>query len=182
MEKIIIAKIAERYFWRKGENKIMRVKFMNQTVMLKNEATKTSNFVCNWNGYNIDCCRTECSKSFGVLRRNERVIKTLYGMTNTEVVQHLMSSIESDLNRIEKELKHLAQFRPYRPVHKCPFCDSKRLFRLRLDSDWASGVGDYYPLPSNDESLYTEEELKYDSFDRPDINVYHCLDCDRIFE
>ena len=165
----------------------MRVTFMNQNITLKNESTKKNAFKCTWNDYLIDCYTIKETKetdkhSFGMLERNGVIIKTISGMTNTEVVQHLILAIEADLNRIEKDLKHLAQFRPYRPVYKCPFCDSKRLFRLRLDSDWASGAGDYYPLPSNDKSLYTKEELEYDSFNRPDIDVYHCLDCDRIFE
>ena len=29
---------------------------------------------------------------------------------------------------------------------------------------------------------YTKEELNYDSFDRPDIEVYHCADCNHLFE
>lgn len=63
--------------------------------------------------------------------------------------------------------------------YTCPNCGSKRIFLFRLDSDWASGAGNYEPV--NDEQYYTKEELNYDSFDRPDIEVFHCLDCDKLF-
>ena len=49
-----------------------------------------------------------------------------------------------------------------------------------MDSDWASGAGDYNAV--NDDKYYTKEELNYDSFDRPDIEVYHCADCNHLFE
>ena len=69
-------------------------------------------------------------------------------------------------------------------IHKkeivCPKCNSKRIFKFRLDSDWASGAGDY--LPVNSEEYYTTQEIKFDSFDRPDIDIYHCLDCGALFE
>lgn len=63
---------------------------------------------------------------------------------------------------------------------RCPYCNSARIFSLRIDSDWGSGIGNYYP--KNDESEYTENDLKLDSYERPDINLYHCLKCDRMFE
>lgn len=65
-------------------------------------------------------------------------------------------------------------------VIKCPYCKSTRIFYLRIDSDWGSGIGSYYP--ENDESEYTQDDLKLDSFDRPDIDLYHCRECDRMFE
>lgn len=39
---------------------------------------------------------------------------------------------------------------------KCPNCGSRKVFRLRIDSDWGYGVGDYEPM--NDRSEYTDEE------------------------
>ena len=65
-------------------------------------------------------------------------------------------------------------------IIKCEKCGSLRIMKLRIDSDWSTGVGDYDTV--NEDKYYTEEELKYDSFDRPDIVVYHCLDCDSLFE
>jgi len=62
----------------------------------------------------------------------------------------------------------------------CEKCGSKKLFSLRIDSDWSYGTGDYYPV--NEDKYYTEEELQYEAIGRPDINIYHCLDCDALFE
>lgn len=62
----------------------------------------------------------------------------------------------------------------------CPKCGSKKIFRLRLDSDWAGGAGDYYPI--NLDEYYTAEELELDSFNRPDILVYHCRNCWYLWE
>lgn len=57
----------------------------------------------------------------------------------------------------------------------CPKCHSSRIFLLRIDCDWGSGVGNYDPV--NPESEYKPEDLELDSFDRPDVETYHCLDC-----
>jgi hypothetical protein len=72
---------------------------------------------------------------------------------------------------------------------KCPKCESHKIFRLRIDSDWAYGQGDYYPVnidisknDSNFNGFYTEEELKYNAKNRPDIELYHCLNCNSLFE
>ena len=65
-------------------------------------------------------------------------------------------------------------------VIKCPYCKSTRIFNLRIDSDWGSGVGNYFP--ANDETEYTKKDLELDSYDRPDIDLYHCLNCYRFFE
>lgn len=62
---------------------------------------------------------------------------------------------------------------------QCPECGSKRICLFRLDSDWAYGCGDYHTV--NDDKFYTEEELKFDGCDRPDIEVYHCLDCNKLY-
>ena len=61
----------------------------------------------------------------------------------------------------------------------CPKCQSKRIFKYRLDSDWTM-AGDYYPM--NSDEFYSKEELNYDSYDKPDIEIYHCLDCKHLFE
>lgn len=62
----------------------------------------------------------------------------------------------------------------------CPYCSGKRIMCLRIDSDWGSGVGDYYPV--NDEDIYTEEDLELDSYSRPDIELLHCLECEHMWE
>lgn len=62
---------------------------------------------------------------------------------------------------------------------KCPFCGSYKMFRFCLDSDWGGGSGDYWAV--NPDEYYTEEELEMDAFNRPDIELYHCRDCWRIF-
>lgn len=57
----------------------------------------------------------------------------------------------------------------------CPSCKSTNVFFLRIDSNWAPGVGDYYPVNNKEE--YTEEEWEMDAYDRPDIEMYHCRSC-----
>lgn len=61
----------------------------------------------------------------------------------------------------------------------CPICKSKRIFNLRIDNDWSYGTGIYYP--ANDEENYSDEELNYNATDRPDIDLYHCLNCDLLW-
>lgn len=61
-------------------------------------------------------------------------------------------------------------------MQKCFNCGSKKVFRLRIDSDWGYGVGTYEPV--NEKDNYTEDEWNYDACDRPDIELFHCLDCD----
>lgn len=63
---------------------------------------------------------------------------------------------------------------------KCPHCESTAVFRLRIDSDWETGLGEYYPV--NPCSEYTGAQLKLDATDRPDIEVYHCRQCNHIWE
>lgn len=92
-----------------------------------------------------------------------------------------MEDIEYDLNRIEKELKHLAQFRQYRTEIKCPVCGGTHIFKFKHDGDWSGG--DYYPV--NDRNTYPADAYEYgymDSTNRPDIELYHCFDCDTLFE
>lgn len=68
-------------------------------------------------------------------------------------------------------------------VIKCPCCNSARVFELRIDSDWGGGIGNYFPVNDKDEdNEYTKEDLELDSFDRPDIDLYHCLNCDHMWE
>ena len=63
---------------------------------------------------------------------------------------------------------------------KCPQCGSTKVFRYRLDSDWAHGIGDYYPV--NDRAEYTSREWDMNASDAPDIEIYHCLYCDHLWE
>lgn len=63
---------------------------------------------------------------------------------------------------------------------QCPDCGSTKVFRLRIDSDWSYGAGDYEPV--NERSEYTEEEWNMDACDRPDIELFHCRDCHRMWE
>ena len=65
-------------------------------------------------------------------------------------------------------------------VKRCPKCDSSRIFSLRIDCDWGGPIGNYYPV--NDPAEYTQEDLMLDCFDRPDVWVYHCLNCDHMWE
>lgn len=58
---------------------------------------------------------------------------------------------------------------------KCPNCGSTTIFRLRIDSDWGVGIGDYEPV--NDRTEYTEKEWNMDACDRPDIELFHCRTC-----
>lgn len=62
---------------------------------------------------------------------------------------------------------------------KCE-CGNLRVMSLRIDSDWGTGVGNYSAI--NDEEHYTVEELDFDSYDKPDIDIFHCLDCNSLFE
>lgn len=57
---------------------------------------------------------------------------------------------------------------------KCPYCGSKHIFKYRNDSDWAIG-GDFTKV--NPKENYTEEEMDYDTFYRPDIETYFCNSC-----
>ena len=63
---------------------------------------------------------------------------------------------------------------------KCPHCGSTAVFRLRIDSDWGAGIGNYEPV--NSKSEYTDEEWEMDADNRPDIEVYHCRRCKKIWE
>ena len=62
----------------------------------------------------------------------------------------------------------------------CPKCGSKRIFHLRIDSDWCSGMGTYEPI--NDKENYTETEWEYDAYERPDIDLFHCRNCQILWE
>ena len=61
------------------------------------------------------------------------------------------------------------------PRYRCPNCNSAKIFLFRLDNDWAYGAGDFTTL--NEDEHYTEDELNYDSTDRPDINMHYCNKC-----
>lgn len=57
----------------------------------------------------------------------------------------------------------------------CPKCGSKKIFRFRLDSDWASGAGCYNMV--NDKSEYSVDEQQYDASYRLDLVVFQCREC-----
>lgn len=64
---------------------------------------------------------------------------------------------------------------------KCPICESTQIARYRLDSDWATGAGDFFPV--NPDSEYTEEQHKdFDRSERPDFEFNYCLQCRNHFE
>ncbi|AFA44727.1 hypothetical protein DIDNDMLP_00366 [Klebsiella phage KP13-7] len=66
-------------------------------------------------------------------------------------------------------------------MKKCSCCGSTQIARFRLDSDWAVGCGDFYPV--NDDSEYTEEQLKdFDNSWRPDFEFLYCLNCNSVQE
>lgn len=62
----------------------------------------------------------------------------------------------------------------------CKNCGSKRVFVLRIDSDWGYGIGDYYPI--NEKEHYDPKETELDATDRPDIDLYHCRACGALWE
>lgn len=55
----------------------------------------------------------------------------------------------------------------------CKSCGSSRVLSIRLDSDWAMG-GDVTRV--NRDSYYESDDPK-NGDDRPDIYIYHCLNC-----
>ena len=65
-------------------------------------------------------------------------------------------------------------------MQKCPRCGGHKVFLIRIDSDWGYGIGDYTPV--NDREFYTDEEWEMDACDRPDIEVFHCRECQHIWE
>lgn len=82
---------------------------------------------------------------------------------------------ENRLGKILMSVRRLLESDPIR----CPECRSTRVFMLRIDSDWETGLGEYYPVNYKDE--YTAEELNMDACDRPDIEVFHCRECGHIW-
>lgn len=63
----------------------------------------------------------------------------------------------------------------------CPNCDSTQIAKFRLDSDWATGAGDFWPI--NNDSEYTKEQLEdFDKSHRPDVEVLICLNCTTYFD
>ena len=164
----------------------MRVNFRNRTITLKNEdAENKKHFSCHWNGYGIDATKEDGTWDGIVEDSDKDCVHDVFQAKNlTVLVQECFDAIDKDIDYMEEVssnyLKMLRPFRCYRKEIKCPMCSSKKIFKFRLDSDWASGSGDYFAINKDDN--YTKEELNYDSFDRPDIEVYHCGDCGKIFE
>ena len=166
----------------------VKVNFRDITITVKNKnAGSKKHFTCDWEGFAIDVEKSDGVWECYVKDDTDMYICDSYleeGLKLSEAVQWCFDMIDNFLNNIEEETKLWMQMlrlsRKYRKNIVCPVCESKKIFKFRLDSDWASGSGDYYTV--NPDENYTEEELKYDSFDRPDIEVYHCGDCGNIFE
>jgi hypothetical protein len=165
----------------------MRVKFKDMGITLKNESEIKGDFICHFCGYLINVERDGSEWSYMVKDLNEKTI--IFGTDSrnnnnlTNMVQMCLDEIEKNGQELEKTagncLKMLKAVKMYEEDEECPYCGGKKIFKFRLDSDWAYGAGDYYAV--NDDQYYTEEEFKYDSFDRPDIAVYHCRECNEIF-
>lgn len=64
-------------------------------------------------------------------------------------------------------------------MKKCPDCGGTKVFFLRIDSDWCYGLGEYYPVNNKEE--YTEEEFEMDACSRPDIELFHCRSCHKLW-
>ena len=66
-------------------------------------------------------------------------------------------------------------------MKKCPLCDSPRIVHFRLDSDWASGAGNWSRV--NEESAYEDWQVKQiEDNERQDIETYYCYSCCRCFD
>lgn len=65
-------------------------------------------------------------------------------------------------------------------VYVCPNCNSAEIFRLCIDLDWENGLSFYEPV--NDKSKYTENQWKIDVCYIPDIELFHCLECNHMWQ
>lgn len=175
----------------KGEINI-KVEFKNTKLNIKNDKDSKSEFEAVWNGYTIEIYpykqkinnktvtkyEANCVNTLGSWIVNGGVYEN-----KSAALQDIFDNISSDIEDLESEKQELEEilnkFTLYKKEIICPKCKSKRIFKFRMDSDWASGSGDYSYV--NEENNYTEEELEYDSFDRPDVEVFRCLDCGKLF-
>ena len=164
----------------------MRVNFRGENITLKNENVgDRKHFTCHWEGFTIDVEKVDGVWESYVKDFTGCICNTYHEKSTslTDAVQWCFDEIDSYLNKLEKETLRQAQMlklsRKYRKEVICPLCGSKKIFKFRLDSDWASGSGDY-TIVNSDEN-YTDEELNYDSFDRPDIEIHHCGECNYMF-
>ena len=165
----------------------MKINFRGKTLNIKNQYNSRIEFLTHFEMYTIEIEKWKETKEWSYTIGYEDQI--LHGdnvetknYTLTQVVQLCFDEIDEDIKETEEyiantltNLKKLSQYREC----KCPYCGSKKIFKFRLDSDWATGSGDYGPV--NEDQYYTKEELQYDSFDRPDIEIYHCGDCGEFF-
>ena len=165
----------------------MKVQFQGKAINLKNELKSRIEFKCQWEMYTIEIEKwTEEKVWYFYVYTDEYTIEDQLSTTEytmSQVLQKCFDIIDKDIEETEEKLikilGNLNKLNQYREL-KCPYCGSHKLFKFRLDSDWASGAGDYNAV--NDDKYYTKEELNYDSFDRPDIEVYHCADCNHLFD
>ena len=164
----------------------MKVKFCGKEMNLKNEikaADAKNKFLVNIFGLKITAEKFDGDWEISAESETEFVVYEFVSGTKTEAIQKCFNRLEEYLDDLKEtigpELNFLELVRRFSGV-QCPYCKSKRIFKFRLNSDWAMGAGNYEP--ATEETNFTKEELDYDSFDRPSINVYHCLDFGRIFE
>lgn len=167
----------------------MKVNFRGKVLNIKNELKSRAEFCCNWNMYTIEIERWRSEKLWNYYISSKQFDWTFIDKVSTkdytmsQVLQLCFDLIDQNIDNIEKEseklLNNLQLLTSYRKL-KCPYCGSRKIFKFRLDNDWASGSGDYSTV--NDDKYYTEEELQYDSFDRPDIEIYHCGCCGHFFD
>lgn len=167
----------------------MKVNFKGEALNIKNELKSSTKFKCKWKMYTIEVERYTDKKLWIYFIYSDEMDYN-YGngvstkeYTMTQVLQLCFDMIDENIKETEENLKktltNLNKLCKYREI-KCPYCGSHKIFQFRLDSDWATGCGDYNSV--NDDKYYTEEELNYDSFDRPDIEVYQCGDCGHLFD
>lgn len=163
----------------------MKVEFFGKPINLKNEIKgkgSKNKFLTHMFGLEITAERFDDLWEVGAESETEYLVYKFVKGTKAEALQQCFAELEGYAKDLECNivaLRFLEEARTYTGL-KCPYCNSKRIFKFRLDSDWAMGAGDYGP--ATEETNFTKEELDYDSFDRPSIDVYHCLDCGRIFE
>lgn len=153
-------------------------------------------FLCHWNMYVLQVKKVDTFDSNSdsnsnsdwlyIVERDGMYIDqgTISAKTCklSDAVQKCFDKINKDIDDIEyvteHYLSHLKTLAQYREC-KCPYCGSKKIFKFRMDFDRTSGV-DYIAV--NDRKYYTNEEFEYNSFDKPNVEIYHCGDCDHFFE
>ena len=67
-------------------------------------------------------------------------------------------------------------------VITCDNCGSMQLYALRLEAvpETLSKPGSLYYIPINPSECYNTHNANLDFYNRPDIEVVHCLDCQHL--